>query len=155
MKFSKPNLSVLALAVLFSGNCLAQSPANDIDAGRGLFMKNGCYSCHGTVGQGGERGAGPRIAPGPYPFEAFKILVRQPREAMPRFERALAAFKRGLAPLALGLLASTCWLLVRQPPDVLGAGIITACSLALLTFTRCPPVLMIALAGVAGAFMPW
>ena len=86
MKFSKPNLSVFALAVLFSGNCLAQSPVNDIEAGRALFMKNGCYSCHGTVGQGGERGAAPRIAPDPYPYEAFKILVRQPREAMPRFD---------------------------------------------------------------------
>ena len=86
MKFCKTVLSMLALTAFFTGSCLAQSPANDIDAGRALFMKNGCYSCHGTVGQGGERGAGPRIAPGPYPFEAFKILVRQPREAMPRFD---------------------------------------------------------------------
>ena len=88
------------------------------------------------------------------PALVFPLVVSR-LSRRPRFERALAAFKRGLAPLALGLLASTCWLLVRQPPDVWGAGIITACSLALLTFTRCPPVLMIALAGVAGAFMPW
>lgn len=77
--------AMFACAALVSTPCLAQS-ADDIEAGRRLYMSNGCYSCHGTVGQGGERSGAPRIAPDPYPFEAFKILVRQPREAMPRFD---------------------------------------------------------------------
>ncbi len=76
--------AALALA-LASGAVRAQS-ADEIERGRQLFMANGCYSCHGTVGQGGERSAAPRLAPGPYPFEAFKVLVRTPREAMPRFD---------------------------------------------------------------------
>ena len=67
------------------GSAWAQ-PADDVERGRQLFMANGCYSCHGTVGQGGERSAAPRLAPEPYPFEAFKVLVRTPREAMPRFD---------------------------------------------------------------------
>lgn len=70
---------------LVSVSCLAQSSA-EIDAGRRLYMSNGCYSCHGTVGQGGERSSAPRLAPDPYPFEAFKMMVRQPRDAMPRFD---------------------------------------------------------------------
>jgi ubiquinol-cytochrome c reductase cytochrome c subunit len=70
---------------LVCGSVLAQG-ADEVERGRQLFMANGCYSCHGTVGQGGERSAAPRLAPEPYPFEAFKVLVRTPREAMPRFD---------------------------------------------------------------------
>ena len=74
---------VLAAAV---GSASAQTAASDVDAGRKLYMHNGCFACHGTVGQGGERGAGPRIAPETYPFEAFKVMVRTPRDAMPAYE---------------------------------------------------------------------
>lgn len=69
-----------------AGGVAAQSSAGDVEAGRQLFMSNGCFACHGTVGQGGERGAGPRIAPEPYPFEAFKVMVRNPRASMPAFD---------------------------------------------------------------------
>jgi ubiquinol-cytochrome c reductase cytochrome c subunit len=74
-----------AALTLACSSVLAQA-ADDVERGRQLFMANGCYSCHGTVGQGGERSAAPRLAPEPYPFEAFKALVRIPREAMPRFD---------------------------------------------------------------------
>ena len=75
----------LALAAI-AGSASAQTAANDVEAGRKLYMHNGCFACHGTVGQGGERGAGPRIAPETYPFEAFKAMVRSPRDAMPAYE---------------------------------------------------------------------
>jgi ubiquinol-cytochrome c reductase cytochrome c subunit len=75
-----------ALLGLSAGWAAAQSATDDVERGRQLFMSIGCYSCHGTVGQGGERSAAPRIAPEPYPFEAFKALVRTPREAMQRFD---------------------------------------------------------------------
>ena len=48
-------------------------------------MKNMCYTCHGTVGQGGDRGSGPRIAYDVWPWEGFAHQVRRPREAMPRY----------------------------------------------------------------------
>ena len=60
--------------------------ADDVESGRRLYMANGCFSCHGTVGQGGERSGAPKLAPEPYPFEAFRALVRTPREAMPRLD---------------------------------------------------------------------
>jgi mono/diheme cytochrome c family protein len=53
--------------------------------GRAVYMQNQCYSCHGTQGQGGERNAGPRIAPNPFPFAAFEIQLRKPRSVMPRY----------------------------------------------------------------------
>lgn len=74
----------LSLAMV-AGASLAQV-ADEVEAGRKLYMANGCYTCHGTVGQGGERSGAPRVAPDPYPLEAFKVLVRSPREAMPRFD---------------------------------------------------------------------
>lgn len=46
-------------------------------------MTIGCYACHGTVGQGAS--TGPKLAPGPIPFEAVQQQVRQPRQDMPRF----------------------------------------------------------------------
>jgi len=59
------------------------------DAARGktLFMKNMCYTCHGTAGQGGVRGSGPRIAYDVWPREAFEKQVRQPAGSMPRYAK--------------------------------------------------------------------
>ncbi|MEO7151744.1 MAG: cytochrome c [Burkholderiaceae bacterium] len=83
------SLALLATAGLLvaSGVVHAQASADEIERGHQLFMTNGCYSCHGTVGQGGERSGAPKLAPDTYPFEAFQALVRTPREAMPRFDR--------------------------------------------------------------------
>lgn len=79
------NKLVWLLALCTPGVAWAQ-PNDDVERGRQLFMSNGCYSCHGTAGQGGERAGAPRIAPDPHPFEAFVMMVRNPREAMPRLD---------------------------------------------------------------------
>ena len=63
-----------------------RAATDDVERGRQLYMANGCFSCHGTVGQGGERSAGPKLAPDTFPFEAFRALVRTPRDAMPRMD---------------------------------------------------------------------
>ncbi len=65
---------------------LAQGSGDDVARGRALYMANGCYTCHGTAGQGGERSGAPKLAPDPYPYEAFRALVRTPRESMPRLD---------------------------------------------------------------------
>jgi mono/diheme cytochrome c family protein len=67
------------MAVLAAGVARAQ----DDGSGRALFTANGCFQCHGYEGQGGA--AGPRIAPSPYPFEAFSVLVRRPANTMPAY----------------------------------------------------------------------
>jgi mono/diheme cytochrome c family protein len=64
----------------------AQTPdAAAVSKGRTVYMQNQCYSCHGTQGQGGERNAGPRIAPNPFPLAAFENQLRKPRSVMPRY----------------------------------------------------------------------
>ena len=56
-------IAPIAIALgLASGVALAQAPAGDAARGKAAYMKQGCYTCHGTVGQGGDRGSGPRIA---------------------------------------------------------------------------------------------
>ena len=64
---------------------LGQAPNGDAARGKALFMKNMCYTCHGTAGQGGDRGSGPRLAPGLFPWEGFEQQVRHPRSVMPRY----------------------------------------------------------------------
>ena len=72
--------------VLFSAlSAGAQTPSGSIDRGKKLFQDKWCHSCHGTVGQGGERGAGPKLAPSPFPYEAFAMQTRRPRANMPRY----------------------------------------------------------------------
>jgi mono/diheme cytochrome c family protein len=60
--------------------------AQDADRGRALYDANGCYQCHGHAGQGG---AAARIAPSPYPLEAFAQLVRRPANEMPAYAAAV------------------------------------------------------------------
>jgi ubiquinol-cytochrome c reductase cytochrome c subunit len=81
------NMKRIAIAALLSAPLAlaAQAPAGDAARGKAAFMKQGCYTCHGTVGQGGDRGSGPRIAYDTWPWEAFAKQVRSPRESMPRY----------------------------------------------------------------------
>src|SRR3954464_15138918 len=53
---------------------------------RAVFMKMGCWQCHGTVGQGG---AGPRIAPDPIPDETFAAFLRTTSRAMPPYREKI------------------------------------------------------------------
>jgi len=61
------------------------APPGNAERGRKVFLHQLCYTCHGTVGQGGERGAGPKIYPNPFPWQAFLTQVRKPRQAMPPY----------------------------------------------------------------------
>src|SRR5947209_4073966 len=69
---------VVAAAVL-----TAQSDTGgNAENGKRLLLKNGCYECHGTVGQGGT---GPRLAPNPIPVAALTAFVRKPPPGMPPY----------------------------------------------------------------------
>ena len=87
--------ATIVIAVITAGSAwstaiaqTAQSlgaPAGDAKRGEQVYKQQLCYTCHGTVGQGGERGAGPRIYPNPFPYQAFVMQVRKPRLAMPPY----------------------------------------------------------------------
>jgi ubiquinol-cytochrome c reductase cytochrome c subunit len=82
----KMKMIALALLIGSAGFALAQSPAPVGDAANGqkLFLADGCYQCHGTVGQG-SRGTGPKLAPDPIPYEIFANQVRKPVAVMPPY----------------------------------------------------------------------
>jgi mono/diheme cytochrome c family protein len=64
-----------------------EASAASAENGKRLFVKVGCYQCHGTQGQGGA--AGPRLAPNPMPFEALSAFVRTTSRQMPPFREAV------------------------------------------------------------------
>jgi mono/diheme cytochrome c family protein len=83
--FSAAAVAAALALVSASSTALGQTPAGSAQAGKKAYLDKMCHTCHGTLGQGGERSSGPRIAPQPYPWEAFAMQVRRPRAAMPRF----------------------------------------------------------------------
>ena len=60
------------------------APAGNVEAGKKIFNKYGCYECHGREGQGTTM-AGPRIGPNPVPFDYFISYVRKPTREMPPY----------------------------------------------------------------------
>ena len=82
MRFVRSHVGLAALAaglVLGAGF----NAASASEKGKQLYVKHGCWQCHGFVGQGGI--AGPRIAPDPMPAEAMLNFVRSSNRAMPPY----------------------------------------------------------------------
>jgi ubiquinol-cytochrome c reductase cytochrome c subunit len=81
----------VSLALALTASCALLTPAlaqtsDTIQRGHEHFLKDGCYLCHGTVGQGG---VGPAIAVNLYPYQAFAYYVRTPSGAMPPFSEKI------------------------------------------------------------------
>jgi ubiquinol-cytochrome c reductase cytochrome c subunit len=60
----------------------APAQAGNVETGRKLFTSYGCYQCHGYEGQGSSA-TGARLAPNPFPLQAFIAYVRRPAGQMP------------------------------------------------------------------------
>ena len=79
---------VTAILLLAATSAFAQeSPVGSAERGQKHFMKYMCYTCHGSAGQGADRGTGPKVAPGPLPYLAFALQVRTPRLDMPAYRK--------------------------------------------------------------------
>lgn len=61
----------------------AQDKRGDAQRGKELFVKTGCYQCHGYEAQGAS--TGPRLGPDPVPFPRFASYVRKPTAEMPPY----------------------------------------------------------------------
>jgi ubiquinol-cytochrome c reductase cytochrome c subunit len=61
----------------------AGAMAASAEKGKAGFVQHGCWQCHGYEGQGGV--TGPKLAPGPLPFEALSNFVRTTSRAMPPY----------------------------------------------------------------------
>jgi mono/diheme cytochrome c family protein len=82
------NCARIALSLLMgSVAMMGQTPsAGDAANGKQLFIKQNCFRCHGTDGQGG---AGRRLTPNPLATPAFIKYVRKPSGQMPPYANQL------------------------------------------------------------------
>ena len=68
---------ILLLPLMFAAVMMfAQTKPGDVENGKRIFMRDGCYQCHGTVGQGGLAGA--RLAQTKLTLAGFTAYVRNP-----------------------------------------------------------------------------
>ena len=81
MKFIR-SLALAALAASLSTAAIAA----DASAGKHKYVTHGCFQCHGYVGQGG---AGPKLAPGPMPYDTLASFVRTTNRAMPPYSEQI------------------------------------------------------------------
>jgi mono/diheme cytochrome c family protein len=66
------------------------APTGNVEQGKRIYLADGCFLCHGRVGQGGGYNAPvPALAKTEMPFEAFKTQLRQPADDMPAYSTAV------------------------------------------------------------------
>ena len=76
-------LAAIAAGLVFGLGSVASAS----EKGKQLFVKHGCWQCHGFVGQGGV--AGPALVPEVMPLEAMVNFVRNSSRAMPPYKEAI------------------------------------------------------------------
>lgn len=80
-------LSGLAAACLLVVAGAGTASAADPKRGREIFLKVGCWGCHGYNGQGATAVNAPKIGPDPMPLEAMIAFLRKAdRTAMPPYD---------------------------------------------------------------------
>lgn len=79
----RSSLSIQLLIAAGLAVACAPSFAQSAEKGQASYVKNGCWQCHGFVGQGGI--AGPKLAPDPKPLEFMASFVRHTSGPMPPY----------------------------------------------------------------------
>src|SRR5262245_58072629 len=104
----------VALALAIEIALVAKSPVHAASAERGktAYIQNGCWQCHGTMGQGSiMTSGGKRLAPDPMPWETFSSFVRSTNRAMPPYSESILS-DNDLADIYAYLQS------IPRPPDV-------------------------------------
>ena len=85
MRFVRSQVWLAAIAAGLVFGLGSVSSASD--KGKQLYVKHGCWQCHGFQGQGGV--TGPKLAPEPLPLETFTAFVRTSNRTMPPYMEAI------------------------------------------------------------------
>ena len=80
---------VFLSGLVFTATAQVRARNAAAENGRRVFMKQGCFRCHGTDGQGGGS-AGPRLAPDPPPVDVLINYVRKPSGQMPPYRNQVS-----------------------------------------------------------------
>ena len=100
---------------LLTAPVLAQNPG-DAARGRAIFMRDNCYTCHGTTGAGGGALGGPRLAHAGLTPNAILNELRHPRAVMPAYtEKVLSDAEAADIVAYIGLLSRNP---ARSPRDI-------------------------------------
>ncbi len=89
-RFTLPALFIFA-AVFFgflparAQESSGAAPAGNAENGKKLLKSDGCYECHGLLGQGAAQTGAARIGPPQLSFEGFQSYVRAPKINMPPY----------------------------------------------------------------------
>ena len=86
---------LMLLSLVIVAQTSARSAQSSV--GEALYVKYGCYECHGFQGQAqglrstgkGSLAYGVVLAPKPIPYAPFLAQVRRPRRAMPAYSLAV------------------------------------------------------------------
>jgi ubiquinol-cytochrome c reductase cytochrome c subunit len=76
-------LATIAAGLVFGASGVSSAS----EKGKQLFVKNGCWQCHGFVGQGGI--TGPSLAPNVMPLDAMSNFIRNSNRQMPPYSEAI------------------------------------------------------------------
>ena len=81
-------IACVVIAALVAGNGAAF--ADSAENGKIAYVKNGCWQCHGFLGQGSVATSnGTVLAPSALTFDIFKNFVRNSNRAMPPYREAI------------------------------------------------------------------
>lgn len=78
---------LLGATAVVSAQEKEKAPAGSAENGYKVYMKYQCYTCHGTIGHGADRGTGPKLAPNPVSYAGFVAQMRTPRRDMPPYRK--------------------------------------------------------------------
>jgi mono/diheme cytochrome c family protein len=86
--------AVMMVGALAAPAWAQEVPKGDTANGKKVYLADGCYQCHGRVGQGGlMTGAAPILAQTKMPYAAFKRQLRSPINDMPPYPETLLSEK--------------------------------------------------------------
>lgn len=91
----RPAALILTAGLLHATAAQAQdAPKGDAANGRKVYLADGCFQCHGRVGQGGlMTGPAPILAQTKMPYAAFRRQLRTPINDMPPYPEKLLSEK--------------------------------------------------------------
>lgn len=89
-RLAAAGLVAALLGLIATARSQDQAPAGDAGNGKRLYLADGCFACHGRVGQGGQYyGATPVLAHSELPFDAFEQQLREPTNNMPAYAKGV------------------------------------------------------------------
>ena len=87
--------AVMAAGIAAASPAWAQAaPKGDAANGKKVYLADGCFQCHGRVGQGGlMTGSAPVLAQTKMPYTAYTHQLRNPINDMPPYPENLLSEK--------------------------------------------------------------